>query len=97
MARGFAIGHIRYADSRTGTLLYLKPTLIDDLDATIRSFAAERKGFPQESLLDQSFDEDHFIAYERLGYQIAIDGIDERSRVIRADPSRSALLVDEDR
>jgi hypothetical protein len=78
MARGFAIAHIRYADARTGTLLYLKPTLIDDLDATVQSFAAMRKGFPQESLLDQSFDEDHFIAYERLGYQIAIDGIDEQ-------------------
>jgi hypothetical protein len=85
--RGFAIGQIRYADSRTGTLLYLKPTLIDDLEATVRSFAAERKGFPQESLLDQNFDEDHFIAYERLGYQIAIDGIDAQSTASRAAES----------
>lgn len=74
--RGFAIGQIRYSRSRTGVLLYVKPALIDGLDATVRSFAAGRPDFPQESTEDQDFDEYHFVAYERLGYQIAQAALD---------------------
>jgi hypothetical protein len=77
-ARGFAVASIRYDDSlAVGTLVYIKPSLIEGLELAVQSFAADHAQFPNAPSSDQRFDEKHFIAYEQLGYQIALRALDE--------------------
>jgi hypothetical protein len=76
--RGFAIGTIRYRDtSATGTLIYVKPTLVEGLDVAVQSFAAEYAEFPAMPCADKLFDERQFIAYEQLGHEIGLRALDE--------------------
>ncbi|MDD9932323.1 MAG: patatin-like phospholipase family protein [Myxococcales bacterium] len=85
--RGFAVGTIRYGDDTpAGTLLYVKPALIEDLDVTVKSFAASHAEFPHEPTTDQSFDEDHFVAYEQLGLDIGRRALDDGLAVGSSHP-----------
>ncbi len=67
----FALGSIEYSDGTSGTLVYIKLTLIAGLPEDIYSYKAANNEFPHEATADQFFDEVQFEAYRELGYQLA--------------------------
>jgi len=71
--RGFAIADIlydRHDPAANGILLYLKPTLINDLPTDIHGYKSGHPTFPDQPTTDQFFDEAQFEAYRELGYQL---------------------------
>lgn len=59
-----------YQRRRTGVLVYIKPSLLKDeeeMRADVRQYEIENTGFPQQSTVDQWFDEAQFESYRRLG------------------------------
>lgn len=75
--RGYLIGHLEYADGSSGTLIYLKSALLPEMNFGELGFGSRRAGFPQESTMDQFFDEEQFDAHRRLGCVLAQRMIDE--------------------
>ena len=69
--QGHMVANISYADGSTGTLIYLKTTLIRDVSFKVKGYAAQNPEFPDQSTADQFFDEVQFEAYRELGYRIA--------------------------
>ncbi len=69
--RGFALASIRYPDRTScGVLIYVKATMIDGLPSDLYAYKAQNPEFPDQSTLDQFFDEDQFEAYRELGYRL---------------------------
>lgn len=81
--RGFAIAKIFYtaqpgeSEPRVGTLIYIKPTCIKHLSVDVQSYKRQYPDFPQQSTLDQFFDEKQFEAYREIGYQIGNATLDD--------------------
>ena len=88
------VGEIRYADAhvarlgwdpawpRSGTIVWLKPSLLGADPADVRQYGFKNTAFPQQATTDQWFDEAQFESYRRLGEHYA-------RCVLRAgDPSR---------
>ena len=68
----YAIGKIHYTEigeDRDGTIIYIKPVLTGDEDVDVRRYATAHKDpknpFPQQSTMDQFFDEAQFESYRR--------------------------------
>jgi hypothetical protein len=55
---------------RCGVLIYVKATMIDRLPSDLYAYKAQNPEFPDQSTLDQFFDEDQFEAYRELGYRL---------------------------
>lgn len=55
---------------RTARLLVLKPNLIDGLSVDVLNYASEHATFPNESTVNQFFDEAQFESYRQLGLYI---------------------------
>jgi hypothetical protein len=69
--RGFALAAIRYPDRQSiGVLIYVKATMIDGLPSDLYAYKAQNEEFPDQTTLDQFFDEDQFEAYRELGYNL---------------------------
>jgi hypothetical protein len=69
--RGFALAAIMYPDRATcGVLIYVKATMIDGLPSDLYAYKAQNPEYPDQSTLDQFFDEDQFEAYRELGYRL---------------------------
>jgi predicted acylesterase/phospholipase RssA len=68
--QGHMVGCIRYPDGSKGWLIFLKTTLIQDLSFKVKGYAAQNKEFPDQSTIDQFFDEVQFEAYRELGYRL---------------------------
>jgi hypothetical protein len=68
---GHILGTIRYSDGSTGTLVYLKTTLIERLPLALLGYRGANGDFPDQSTTDQFFDEEQFDSYRELGYIIA--------------------------
>jgi len=71
-ARGVLLARVRYAPAADGsraeaTLLVVKPDLHDALDLDVLGYAQRHPSFPHESTADQSFDEEQWESYHRLG------------------------------
>ena len=86
--RGFAIADIVYAaeggDSRTsGTLVYLKPTILRGLSPEIVSYRRRNVDFPNEATANQFFHEAQFEAYRELGYAIGRSAIADLADLFR--------------
>lgn len=69
---GFARGTIEYLDENgapndTGVIIYVKPCLLADAPAGVKSYAADNPEFPHESTNDQWFSESQFESYRTLG------------------------------
>ena len=62
----------RYGDDAQARslLLFVKPTLVGDEPLDLQDYFARHPDFPQESTLDQSFDEAQWESYRRLGEHI---------------------------
>jgi hypothetical protein len=69
--QGHMVACITYADGSSGTLIYLKTTLLKDVSFKVKGYAAQDPDFPDQSTADQFFDEVQFEAYRELGYSIA--------------------------
>jgi hypothetical protein len=62
----------RGAVESEGWMLLLKPTLAPDLPLDVAAYAQAHKDFPQQSTLDQFFDEAQWESYRALGEHIAV-------------------------
>ena len=91
--RGYVVGTIVYAGGETGTLIYVKPTMIKGLSPAIRQYQRTHKAFPDEPTADQWFDPDQFEAYRELGYAIAKNLL-EVSTPEGPRPSQRAMLIE---
>jgi hypothetical protein len=61
-------------EARTGVIVYIKPSLLKEegeLTADVRQYEIENEGFPQQTTVDQWFDEAQFESYRQLGYHCA--------------------------
>ncbi len=76
--QGFMRGTVTYADGTTGTIIYLKTTLISSVSFKVKGYAASNPDFPDQSTADQFFDEVQFEAYRELGHAIASQMLDSR-------------------
>ncbi len=77
-----AIGHIHYPpdgedasnqehdESKVGTLLYIKPSLLGNEPEDIKGYAKSSPQFPHETTIDQFFSESQFESYRRLGIKV---------------------------
>ena len=59
-----------YPDDTRSFLLFVKPQLRGDEPLDIQHYARSHAAFPQESTMDQYFDEAQWESYQRLGYVI---------------------------
>jgi hypothetical protein len=66
----FMMGKISYPNSY-GVLIYIKATLIKELDFTTYGYRAGSPDFPHERTEDQFFSQVQFEAYRNLGYVCA--------------------------
>jgi patatin-like phospholipase len=66
-----AIGIIRYSDTETGVLIYLKSSLSGDENDYVLDYKRRNPSFPHETTLDQFFSEEQFEAYRSLGFHVA--------------------------
>jgi hypothetical protein len=66
-------------------ILVLKPTLDGDEPLDVRNYAQSKCDFPQESTVDQYFDEAQWESYRRLGEHIASRVFAPKKRVEGAD------------
>lgn len=67
----FAIGEIRYKDGSWGKIYYLKPAIFPDLRLHVLGYKGSNPDFPDDSTLNQFFDEARFEAYRELGFACA--------------------------
>lgn len=73
--RGYAIGDIIYPDIPNekgfiGRFVYIKATLTRNLPGDLYAYKASHPSYPNQSTLDQFFDERQFESYRELGYQL---------------------------
>jgi hypothetical protein len=69
--RGFALASIWYPDRQScGVLIYVKATMVDGLPSDLYAYKAQNPEYPDQTTLDQFFDEDQFEAYRELGYNL---------------------------
>jgi len=66
--KAFAFGDLEYDDGTTGKILYIKTTVIDKLSEDIYGYHRLNPKFPDETTIDQFFDEQQFEAYRELGF-----------------------------
>jgi hypothetical protein len=81
----FALAQITYPDtvhggSQVGHLVYVKPTLTRDDSADVQEYARANPAFPQQTTLDQFFDEAQWESYRRLGDAIGTDLLRARAQ-----------------
>jgi hypothetical protein len=68
----FLVGKITYNNGTYGVLIYVKATLIREMDFTTAGYLANNPAFPHQTTVDQFFDPDQFDAYRFLGYESAL-------------------------
>jgi hypothetical protein len=71
------LARLDYLDEKGGVesegwLLLLKPTLAPGLPLDVSAYATAHPDFPQQSTLDQFFDEAQWESYRALGEHIAL-------------------------
>ncbi|KFI22490.1 patatin-like phospholipase family protein [Nitrosococcus oceani] len=64
------LGDICYADGSRGTLLYIKASVFSGLPEDVYAYRRANPKFPNQSTVDQFFDEPQFEAYRELGFQV---------------------------
>jgi hypothetical protein len=68
-AQPYVVGSIRYPDrSPPGTIYYVKAAIFADLRLHVLGFKGAFPSFPDDSTVDQFFDEARFEAYRELGF-----------------------------
>lgn len=80
-------GTIDYAKvdpgAQSGTLLYIKPSLLGTECADVLNYRKTNKAFPHQTTADQWFDETQFESYRALGYRIGMLALERAAAVAR--------------
>jgi len=66
----FVKGTIRYnpdSPQEDGTIIYIKPSLVDGDPGDVLAYPGTNKSFPNDTTANQWFDESHFENYRALG------------------------------
>lgn len=69
-AAAYVIGEITYRCGAKAQFIYIKATLQTELSADVLGYKNQNPTFPDQSTIDQFFDELQFEAYRELGFQI---------------------------
>lgn len=79
-SNGWAVGQVHYGPGRVGRLIVIKPTLLAlaKLGVDVFSYAKRDELFPQQSTVDQFFDETQFESYRALGERIGSACLEDR-------------------
>lgn len=72
----FLVGQIKYKVGPPGIFIYVKATIIKDIDFLTAGYLAANPAFPHQTTADQFFSPDQFDAYRLLGYESAVRMID---------------------
>jgi hypothetical protein len=87
---GYELGHIWYSrDEPPGTIIYIKPTMgiARTESADLQNYKAEHVAFPQDTTLDQWFNESQFESYRKLGFELGGECLDRyRAEFLAAKP-----------
>lgn len=76
--KSYLVADINYGDSPVqGKLIYIKTTLSQNLSADIHGYKRTNPDFPDQTTIDQFFDEVQFEAYRELGRQIVQDMLND--------------------
>jgi hypothetical protein len=67
----FVVGDIHYANGVIGKLFYIKPAIFDELQFSLLGFKGASPKFPDDSTVNQFFNEARFEAYRELGLACA--------------------------
>jgi len=79
---------------RTGTILYIKPSIVKGVSADVRQYSLENDDFPQQTTANQWFDEAQFESYRQLGQLCAGNTFDiEHVREFAEKPRLSPQVV----
>jgi hypothetical protein len=87
---GFTLGTILYAPDDPGglrgSIILIKPTLRVQMDEPVDVLAYARRNptFPQQTTIDQFFEESQFESYRRLGFFIAQRCLDKHGSLLPA-------------
>jgi hypothetical protein len=73
----FLVGRLHYGSGRSGILIYVKATVVKNIDFTTAGYLAANPTFPHQTTADQFFSPDQFDAYRLLGYESGLRMIDE--------------------
>ncbi|MDD3591269.1 MAG: hypothetical protein PHO65_01350 [Sulfurovum sp.] len=68
--KAFVKGKIIYQDGTEAELIYINTVMTNDLPEDLYSYHRTNPKFPDQTTLDQFFDETQFEAYRELGFQI---------------------------
>lgn len=87
--RGFAVADIMYSkrdgdSAGYGTLVYIKPTILQGLSPEIVSYRRRNNDFPNEGTANQFFHEAQFEAYRELGFTIGESAIEDQIGAFRS-------------
>ncbi|HTV42576.1 MAG TPA: hypothetical protein VMF08_18570 [Candidatus Sulfotelmatobacter sp.] len=66
-----ALAHVRYPGAPGTLMLLVKPGITEDLPADLLNYQQQHANFPQQSTLEQFFDEAQWESYRKLGQYIA--------------------------
>lgn len=75
----YVLADIDYHEGKeaNGVLIYIKTTLPKGISADIHGYKRANPDFPDQTTVDQFFDEVQFEAYRELGWQIASDMLND--------------------
>jgi hypothetical protein len=100
--QGYFVATIDYGERgakrpwpKIGILIYLKASMIDALSFKAKGYKGAHPQFPDESTLDQFFDEEQFEAYREVGYRIASEMVDDLalSKILEQRPELNEVLI----
>lgn len=92
----YCVGKIKYrGDSTPGSIILIKPVLCGALPLDVLGYADlthnHSSPFPQQSTLDQFFDEAQFESYRMLGYHSGLEALRNYSNWPEDDPQQKKM------
>ncbi len=78
----WTIGTIEYGPNETGHLLYIKSSMTGDENEYIKAYKRKDPTFPDQTTVDQFFDETQFECYRALGEHIALESLNDERTLI---------------
>ncbi len=93
-----AVGTIHYENTDpgapSGTIIYVKASLVGDEPTDVKNYSKECPAFPHESTVDQWFSETQFESYRALGYHTIASSF-RAPEAIKPKPIKFELTVGE--
>ncbi len=89
--RHAAVAWVTYGDGVRSLLLLVKPTLSKSVPMDVRNYDETESDFPQQSTLDQFFDEEQWESYRKLGAFSGVSLFGEKADT--SSPAWEALVA----